>query len=161
MNECAVRSATQPLAGIRIVEISSFVAAPLAGMTLAQLGAEVIRVDPIGGAADYRRWPLAEGGASIYWTGLNKGKRSVTCFPARSSRCCCPSVRAGPESGFDRLRSVRSESGGGQSQFSALARIPKKGNETLLVAVASDRALRARERGEAGQDTVDPDLVAT
>ena len=66
-----------PLAGVRIVEISSFVAVPLAGMTLAQLGAEVIRVDPIGGAADYHRWPLTEAGESIYWAGLNKGKRSV------------------------------------------------------------------------------------
>lgn len=66
-----------PLAGVRIVEVSSFVAVPLAGMTLAQLGAEVIRVDPIGGAADYRRWPLTEDGESIYWAGLNKGKRSV------------------------------------------------------------------------------------
>ncbi|MGO4442901.1 CoA transferase [Mycobacterium sp. 2YAF39] len=68
---------TRPLAGVRIVEISSFVAVPLAGMTLAQLGAEVIRVDPIGGAADYRRWPLTDDGESIYWAGLNKGKRSV------------------------------------------------------------------------------------
>ncbi|AEV76259.1 putative acyl-CoA transferase/carnitine dehydratase [Mycolicibacterium rhodesiae NBB3] len=67
----------RPLAGVRIVEISSFVAVPLAGMTLAQLGAEVIRVDPIGGAADYRRWPLTAEGESIYWAGLNKGKRSV------------------------------------------------------------------------------------
>jgi len=66
-----------PLSGVRIVEISSFVAVPLAGMTLAQLGAEVIRVDPIGGAADYRRWPLTDGGESIYWAGLNKGKRSL------------------------------------------------------------------------------------
>jgi 2-methylfumaryl-CoA isomerase len=67
----------RPLAGVRIVEISSFVAVPLAGMTLAQLGAEVIRVDPIGGAADYRRWPLTAEGDSIYWAGLNKGKKSV------------------------------------------------------------------------------------
>ncbi|MFF2395474.1 CoA transferase [Nocardia sp. NPDC058114] len=72
-----VRSAAQPLAGLRVVEISSFVAAPLAGMTLSQLGADVIRVDPLGGAADYHRWPLTDDGASIYWTGLNKGKRSV------------------------------------------------------------------------------------
>jgi 2-methylfumaryl-CoA isomerase len=69
--------ATRPLAGVRIVEISSFVAVPLAGMTLAQLGAEVIRVDPIGGAADYHRWPITDDGESIYWAGLNKGKRSV------------------------------------------------------------------------------------
>lgn len=69
--------ATGPLTGMRVVEIASFVAVPLAGMTLAQLGADVIRVDPIGGGADYRRWPLADGGTSIYWTGLNKGVRSV------------------------------------------------------------------------------------
>jgi 2-methylfumaryl-CoA isomerase len=70
-------SSPAPLAGVRIIEISSFVAVPLAGMTLGQLGAEVIRVDPIGGAADYHRWPVTEGGESIYWAGLNKGKRSV------------------------------------------------------------------------------------
>jgi 2-methylfumaryl-CoA isomerase len=48
-------------------------------MTLAQLGAEVIRVDPLGGAADYHRAPLSSqrGGASLYWTALNRGKRSV------------------------------------------------------------------------------------
>ena len=68
---------TGPLAGVRIVEMASFVAVPLAGMTLAQLGCDVVRIDPIGGAADYRRWPVAAGGTSIYWTGLNKGKRSV------------------------------------------------------------------------------------
>ncbi|ORA02948.1 2-methylfumaryl-CoA isomerase [Mycolicibacterium bacteremicum] len=66
-----------PLSGVRIIEISSFVAVPLAGMTLAQLGAEVIRVDPVGGAADYRRWPVTDDGDSIYWAGLNKGKQSV------------------------------------------------------------------------------------
>lgn len=73
----------RPLDGLRIVEVSSFIASPLCGLTLAQLGAEVIRVDPIGGAADTDRWPLTDGhnsaptGTSIYWTGLNKGKRSV------------------------------------------------------------------------------------
>jgi 2-methylfumaryl-CoA isomerase len=67
----------RPLEGVRIIEISSFVAVPLAGMTLAQLGAEVIRVDPVGGAADYHRWPLTDDGESIYWAGLNKGKLSA------------------------------------------------------------------------------------
>ena len=67
----------RPLSGVRIVEISSFVAVPLAGMSLAQLGAEVVRLDPVGGAADYRRWPLTDAGESIYWAGLNKGKRSM------------------------------------------------------------------------------------
>jgi 2-methylfumaryl-CoA isomerase len=68
----------QPLTGITVIEISSFVAAPLCGVTLNQLGAQVIRIDPIGGASDVKRWPLAADGTSIYWTGLNKGKRSAT-----------------------------------------------------------------------------------
>jgi 2-methylfumaryl-CoA isomerase len=62
---------------MRVVEGSAFVAAPLGGMTLAQLGADVIRFDPIGGGLDYRRWPVTAEGASIYWAGLNKGKRSI------------------------------------------------------------------------------------
>jgi 2-methylfumaryl-CoA isomerase len=67
-----------PLDGLTVLEVSSFVAAPLGGLTLAQLGAEVIRIDPVGGAADQGRWPLAPSGTSLFWTGLNKGKRSVT-----------------------------------------------------------------------------------
>jgi 2-methylfumaryl-CoA isomerase len=66
-----------PLSGVHVVEVSSFVAAPLCGMTLTQLGADVVRVDPIGGAADYHRWPVTNDGVSIYWAGLNKGKRSL------------------------------------------------------------------------------------
>ncbi|HEY7489003.1 MAG TPA: CoA transferase [Streptosporangiaceae bacterium] len=65
------------LSGLRVVEVSSFVAAPLGGMTLAQLGADVIRVDPLGGAPDVTRWPVTDSGASLYWAGLNKGKRSA------------------------------------------------------------------------------------
>lgn len=69
----------RPLDGVRVIEVSSFVASPLCGLTLAQLGADVIRIDPIGGAADVNRWPLTDDGeTSIYWTGLNKGKKSVT-----------------------------------------------------------------------------------
>jgi 2-methylfumaryl-CoA isomerase len=65
------------LAGMRIVEGSAFVAAPLGGMTLAQLGADVIRFDPIGGGLDAHRWPVTAQGKSLFWAGLNKGKRSI------------------------------------------------------------------------------------
>ncbi len=65
------------LEDLRIVEISAFVAAPLGGMTMAQMGAEVIRIDPIGGGIDHARWPVTKDGASLYWAGLNKGKRSL------------------------------------------------------------------------------------
>jgi 2-methylfumaryl-CoA isomerase len=65
------------LAGLRVVEGSAFVAAPLGGMTLAQLGADVIRFDQIGGGLDNGRWPRAADGQSLFWAGLNKGKRSI------------------------------------------------------------------------------------
>ena len=68
---------TPVLEGLRIVEGSAFVAAPLGGMTLAQLGADVIRFDAIGGGLDYHRWPVTEEGVSLFWAGLNKGKRSI------------------------------------------------------------------------------------
>ncbi len=64
------------LNGLRVVESSAYIAAPLAGMTMAQFGADVIRIDLIGGGIDYARLPVMSGGRSLYWTGLNKGKRS-------------------------------------------------------------------------------------
>lgn len=65
------------LSGLRVVEGSAFVAAPLGGMTLAQLGADVIRFDPIEGGLDIKRWPVTADGTSLFWAGLNKGKRSI------------------------------------------------------------------------------------
>jgi 2-methylfumaryl-CoA isomerase len=68
----------QPLLkGLRIIEGSAFIAAPMCGMTLAQLGADVIRFDQIGGGIDYRRWPVTDDNTSIYWAEMNKGKRSI------------------------------------------------------------------------------------
>jgi 2-methylfumaryl-CoA isomerase len=46
-------------------------------MTLAQLGADVIRIDLPGGGLDQRRWPVTPADVSLFWCGLNKGKRSV------------------------------------------------------------------------------------
>jgi len=65
------------LTGMRVVEGSAFVAVPLAGMTLAQMGAEVIRFDRIGGGLDAGRHPLAPNGQSLFWAGMNKGKKSI------------------------------------------------------------------------------------
>jgi 2-methylfumaryl-CoA isomerase len=65
------------LQGLRVVEGSAFVAAPLGGMTLAQLGANVIRFDRIQGGLDYHRWPVTKDGHSLFWAALNKGKRSL------------------------------------------------------------------------------------
>ncbi|MDE0756994.1 MAG: CoA transferase [Pseudomonadales bacterium] len=65
------------LSGMTVVEGSAFIAAPLGGMTLAQLGARVIRFDPIGGGLDYHRWPVTAAGTSLFWAGMNKGKQSI------------------------------------------------------------------------------------
>ena len=65
------------LKGLRVVEGAAFIAGPSCGLHLAQMGAEVIRFDAIGGGPDYRRWPIAPNGDSLYWEGLNKGKKSV------------------------------------------------------------------------------------
>lgn len=65
------------LKDITVVEGASFIAAPSCTLHLAQMGAKVIRFDMIGGGPDYRRWPLNEKGQSLYWEGLNKGKRSI------------------------------------------------------------------------------------
>lgn len=71
-----IANMTGVLSGMRVVEGSAFVAAPLGGMTLAQLGADVIRFDPIGGGLDINRWPVTDKGESLFWAGMNKGKRS-------------------------------------------------------------------------------------
>ncbi|MET9327562.1 CoA transferase [Tsukamurella sp. NPDC003166] len=74
-----MNAGNSPLDGLRVVEFASFVAGPSAGMTLAQLGADVIRVDPLGGGPDNGRWPVSkQTGGSLYWNSLNRGKRSVT-----------------------------------------------------------------------------------
>ena len=73
----AARGSGAVLGGLRVIEYPAFIAAPLGGLTLAQLGADVIRVDPIGGNIDIGRWPLNAQGRSLYWASLNRGKRSV------------------------------------------------------------------------------------
>jgi len=111
------------LQGLRVVECASFIAAPSCALHLQQLGAEVIRIDPIGGGPDFHRWPLAADGSSLYWEGLNKGKRSVAVdFASPEGRelvaqlVCAPGAGGGlfvtnfPADGFlshDRLRQRR------------------------------------------------------
>ena len=114
------------LTGMRIVEASAFVAGPSCGLHLAQLGAKVIRIDQIGGGPDFRRWPLdPDSGASLYWEGLNKSKKSVALDLGRPEGrelaqriACAPGENAGmfvtnfPVAGFlsyDKLRALRDD----------------------------------------------------
>ncbi len=65
------------LSNLSIVEISSFVASPTAGLYCGQFGAEVIRIDHLAGGLDYRRYLLTREGHSLAWENLNRTKRSV------------------------------------------------------------------------------------
>ena len=65
------------LSNLSIVEISSFVASPTAGLYCGQFGAEVIRIDHLAGGLNYRRYLLTREGHSLAWENLNRTKRSV------------------------------------------------------------------------------------
>jgi len=67
----------QLLNGLSIIEVSSFVASPTAGLYCAQMGAEVIRIDQIGGGLDYDRYMQTTEGRSLAWENLNRAKKSV------------------------------------------------------------------------------------
>ena len=62
------------LKGLRIIEGSAFVAVPLAGMTLAQMGADVIRFDRLRGGLDAARWPVTRDGRSLFWARPQQGQ---------------------------------------------------------------------------------------
>lgn len=65
------------LGDLSIIEASSFVASPTAGLYCAQMGAEVIRVDHKEGGLDYDRYMLTREGRSLSWENLNRAKKSV------------------------------------------------------------------------------------
>ena len=69
-------AAPLPLDGIRVLEYAQYVAGPFAGMLLADLGADVIKIEPPTGDAWRRYEPFADG-ESRYFYALNRNKRSV------------------------------------------------------------------------------------
>ena len=113
------------LSGLRVIECASFIAAPSCALHLQQMGAQVIRIDPIGGGPDAHRWPLSANGSSLYWEGLNKGKQSIAVdFASPEGRAlvaqliCAPGNGGGlfvtnfPADGFlshERLRQGRAD----------------------------------------------------
>jgi crotonobetainyl-CoA:carnitine CoA-transferase CaiB-like acyl-CoA transferase len=73
-----------PLAGLRVLELARILAGPWAGQILADLGADVVKVERKGAGDDTRGWgppfvPAADGGhlGSAYFHGTNRGKRSI------------------------------------------------------------------------------------
>lgn len=69
----------RPLAGLKVVELARVLAGPWAGQSLADLGAEVIKVERPGTGDDTRSWgpPFAADGSAAYFHGCNRGKSAV------------------------------------------------------------------------------------
>lgn len=65
------------LSGLKIIEVSSFVASPTAGLYCAQMGAEVVRIDHKAGGLDYDRYMMTAEGRSLSWENLNRAKKSL------------------------------------------------------------------------------------
>jgi formyl-CoA transferase len=68
-----------PLAGIRVLELGSLVAGPFCGKTLADFGAEVIKIEPPGEGDPLRKWRRLRNGTSLWWQVQSRNKKSVTC----------------------------------------------------------------------------------
>jgi crotonobetainyl-CoA:carnitine CoA-transferase CaiB-like acyl-CoA transferase len=79
-----------PLAGVRVLEVGQYVAGPMAAMMLADLGADVVKVEPPGKGDAFRTYGLRYEGYAAFWVNVNRGKRSVALDlkePADAERC--------------------------------------------------------------------------
>jgi formyl-CoA transferase len=68
-----------PLADTRVLELGSLVAGPFCGKTLADFGAEVIKIEPPGEGDPLRKWRRMRNGVSLWWQVQSRNKKSVTC----------------------------------------------------------------------------------
>ena len=66
-----------PLAGLKVLELGQLIAGPFAGRTLADFGAEVIKIESPDGGDPLRRWRLLKDGTSVWWQVQSRNKRSV------------------------------------------------------------------------------------
>lgn len=76
--EANTSASSLPLAGTRVVDISNFLAAPMASMFLADFGAEVIKVERPGLGDEVRRWGEVKNGVGLYYKAVNRGKKAIT-----------------------------------------------------------------------------------
>ena len=70
-------AASGPLAGIKVVELGQLIAGPFAAKTLADFGADVIKIEPPGVGDPLRKWRLLKDGTSVWWQVQSRNKRSL------------------------------------------------------------------------------------
>ena len=68
---------TGPLAGLKVVELGQLIAGPFAAKTLADFGADIIKIEPPGAGDPLRQWRLIKDGTSVWWQVQSRNKRSV------------------------------------------------------------------------------------
>ncbi|HSW23362.1 MAG TPA: CaiB/BaiF CoA-transferase family protein, partial [Burkholderiaceae bacterium] len=73
----------QALRGLKVLELGQLIAGPFAGKTLADFGADVIKVEPPGLGDPLRKWRLLRDGTSVWWEVQSRNKRSV-CLDLRT-----------------------------------------------------------------------------
>ncbi|HEX2543785.1 MAG TPA: CaiB/BaiF CoA-transferase family protein [Ramlibacter sp.] len=66
-----------PLAGLKVVEMGQLIAGPFAAKTLADFGADVVKIEPPGSGDPLRQWRLLKNGTSVWWQVQSRNKRSV------------------------------------------------------------------------------------
>jgi crotonobetainyl-CoA:carnitine CoA-transferase CaiB-like acyl-CoA transferase len=67
----------EAIKGIKVIELGQLIAGPFAGKTLAEFGADVIKVEPVGTGDPLRKWRLLREGTSVWWEVQSRNKRSV------------------------------------------------------------------------------------
>ena len=70
-------AAAGPLAGLKVIELGQLIAGPFAARTLADFGAEVIKIEPPGAGDPLRTWRLLKDGTSVWWQVQSRNKRSL------------------------------------------------------------------------------------
>ncbi len=75
-----------PLAGVKVVELGQLIAGPFAGKTLADFGAEVVKIEPPGEGDPLRKWRLLYQGTSVWWQVQSRNKQSIVAGPAETRR---------------------------------------------------------------------------
>ena len=77
MNSVSFSPSTGPLSGLRVVELGQLIAGPFAAKTLADFGAEVIKIEPPGSGDPLRQWRLLKDGTTVWWQVQSRNKRSL------------------------------------------------------------------------------------